>query len=378
MAQHGGKSFDVHAVFQGHGSEGMAQIMEADLFALCPLQRHMETPEHRTGGERRILLDGRGEQPAAFGRFLILPEHLDHRRRQHQLADGSLGFGDAYLHLSIHFVDLLGHRQCSGIQVQVGPLQGQQLSPAQSRGQVQQEQLEVSIRLGLYEEPLEFLTGQYLHLPAPLGRQLAADCRVGPDQVLLHCLVQGCPALGVAHPHHPVGEPLAVEISADEPALLFQVGVELLEILLGQLAQRDLAQLRNDVLVDVGLIGVLRGGAETGLDVGLIPEVHPFSERHVGADLLGLGAAYRLHQFGELFLTLMLAFGQHVFRFGQALVIVSHHGTAFPAAVLALPYGAGSAFSFPCHGFNSSPRRSFRKPSTTSLAAFCMSVVTWV
>ena len=182
----------------------------------------------------------------------------------------------------------------------------------------------------------------------------------------------------MAHPHHPVGETLAVEIGADEPALLFQVGVELLEILLRQLAQRDLAQLWNDVLVDVGLIGVLRGGAETGLDVGLIPEVHPFSEGHVGTDLLGLGVAYRLHQPGELFLTLVLAFGQHVFRFGQALVIVSHHGTAFPAAVLALPYGAGSAFPFPCHGFNSSPSRSFRKPPTTSLAAFCMSGVTWV
>ena len=182
----------------------------------------------------------------------------------------------------------------------------------------------------------------------------------------------------MAHPHHPVGEPLAVEIGADEPALFFQVGVELLEIFLGQLAQRDLAQLRNDVLVDVGLISVLRGGAETGLDVGLIPEVHPFSEGHVGTDLLGLGVAYRLHQLGELFLALMLAFGQHVFRFGQALFVIAHHSPAFPAAVLALPYGAGSAFTFPCHGFNSSPRRSFRKPPTTSLAAFCMSDVTWV
>ena len=257
-------------------------------------------------------------------------------------------------------------------------MQSKQFSPAQSRGQVQQEQFEVSVRLGLHEKPLEFLAGQHLHLPAPLWRQFAADCRVGPDQVLLHRLVQGCPAFGVAHPHHPIRQAFPVEIGADQPALFFQVGVELLEILLGQLAQRDLAQLRNDVLVDVGLIGMLRGGAETGFDVGLIPEVHPFSEGHVGTDLLGLGIAHRLHQLGELFLTLVLAFGQHVFCFGQALVVIAHHGTAFPAAVLALPYGAGSAFSFPCHGFNSSPSRSFRKPPTTSLAAFCMSGVTWV
>lgn len=378
VAQHGGEGFDVHAVLQRHGGESVAQIMEADLFALGPLQRHMEAPEHGAGGERRILLDGRGEYPAAFGCFLILPEYFDHCRRKYQLADGRLGFGDAYLHSSVYFIDLLGHRQCPGIQIQVGPLQGQQFSPAQSRGQVQQEQFEVSICLGLHEKPLEFLAGQHLHLLPALRRQFAAYCRVGPDQVFLHHLIQGRPAFGVAHPHHPVGETLAVEIGADEPPLFFQVGIELLEILLGQLAQRDLAQLRNDVLVDVGLIGVLRGGAETGLDVGLIPEVHPFPEGHVGTNLFGLGVAYRLHQLGELFLTLMVAFGQHVFRFGQALVIVSHHGAAFPTAVLALPYGAGSAFSFPCHGFNSSPSKSFRKPPTTSLAAFCMSGVTWV
>ncbi len=88
------------------------------------------------------LMDG-GEQPAAYGRFLILPEYLSHRRRQHQFADGGLGFGDAYLHSSVHFLNLLGHRQCSGIQIQVRPLQSQQFSPAQPCGQVQQEQLEV-------------------------------------------------------------------------------------------------------------------------------------------------------------------------------------------------------------------------------------------
>ena len=75
---------------------------------------------------------------------------------------------------------------------------------------------------------ISLCAGQHLHFPAPLGQQFAAYCWVGSDQVLLHRLVQGYPAFGVAHPHHPVGETLAVEISADEPALLFQVGVELL------------------------------------------------------------------------------------------------------------------------------------------------------
>ena len=147
---------------------------------------------------------------------------------------------------------------------------------------------------------------------------------------------------------------------------------------MGQLTQRNFAKLWDDMLIDGTLIRVLRGGAETGLDVGLIPEVHPLSEGHIGADLFGLGATHCLHQLGQLFLTLILGLGQHIFRFGKALVIIAHHGPAFPAAILALPYGAGSAFSFPCHGFNSSPNRFFRKPSITSLAALCISGVTWV
>ena len=180
----------------------------------------------------------------------------------------------------------------------------------------------------------------------------------------------------MTHSHHPIGQALPILFCANEPPLIFQVGIELLEVLLGQLAQRNLAQLRDDMLIDGALICVLRSGAEAGLAVSLIPEVHPFAEGHIGTDLLGLGAAHCFHQLCQLFLTLMLGLGQHIFRFGQALVIIAHHSSTFPAAILALPYGAGSAFSFPCHGFNSSPNRFFRKPPTTSLAALCISGVT--
>ena len=61
---------------------------------------------------------------------------------------------------------------------------------------------------------------------------------------------------------------------ADEPPLLFQVGIELLKVLLSQLAQRDFAQLRDNMLVDGALICVLCGGTEAGLDVGLISKFH--------------------------------------------------------------------------------------------------------
>ena len=223
---------------------------------------------------------------------------------------------DVQLHLSVHRVDLLAHRQRSGVQIQVGPLEGHQLPAAKAGAQVQQEQFKGSVRLGLEEKPPELPGREHLHLPAPPGRQLAARGRVGPDQVLLHRLVQRRTALGVAHPHHPVGEARAVELRPDQPPLFFQVGVELLEVLLCQLAQRDLSQLRDDMQVDGTFIGALRGGAEAGLDVVLIPEVHPLTEGHVGADLLRSCAAHFLQELGELFLALVLGLGQHVFSLG--------------------------------------------------------------
>ena len=140
----------------------------------------------------------------------------------------------------------------------------------------------------------------------------------------------------------------------------------MLEVLLGQLAQRDLTQLGDDMLIDGTLIGVLRGGAETGLDVGLIPEVHPFAEGHIGTDLLGLGAAHCFHQLDQFFLTLMLGLGQHIFRFGQSFVVIAHHGPTFPAVVLALPYGAGAYAAAKLQSNRSSPTPRPLKSDTLS------------
>ena len=64
MAQHGGECLDVHAVFQCHGGESMAQIMKSDLLAPGPLQNDMESTEHGARCERHIQILRRGEQPA--------------------------------------------------------------------------------------------------------------------------------------------------------------------------------------------------------------------------------------------------------------------------------------------------------------------------
>ena len=134
MAQHGRECLDVHAVLQRHGGKGMTQIVKSDLLALGPLQNDMEPTEHGAGCERHIQILRRGEQPPGLCCLSVFPEHLHHSGRQHQLADRGFCLWDTQLHLSIYLIDLFGHGQRSGIQIQVGPLEGQQFAPAKASG----------------------------------------------------------------------------------------------------------------------------------------------------------------------------------------------------------------------------------------------------
>lgn len=42
MTEHTGDSFDVHAVLQGQGCEGMAEVVESDLGDAYPLENTLE------------------------------------------------------------------------------------------------------------------------------------------------------------------------------------------------------------------------------------------------------------------------------------------------------------------------------------------------
>ena len=145
-----------------------------------------------------------------------------------------------------------------------------------------------------------------------------------------------------------------------------------------QLVQWDLPQFRNDMPIDLALVAGLGGGTEFGLGPILIPEVQPLSKGHVRADLLRFGTAHSLQQRFQLFLTFPFGFGQDTFGFGQTFFIIADDRPSLPAPILALPYGAGALFASLCHGFSSFPKICSRKPPTTSLAAFCISGVTWV
>ena len=93
----------------------------------------------------------------------------------------------------------------------------------------------------------------------------------------------------MASTDHSVRQAFAVVLRMEEPPVLFQSGVELLQVVLCQLIQRDVTQFRDDMQVDPVFISCTGGSPEFRLGVVLIPEVYPISEGHFGLDFVRLG-----------------------------------------------------------------------------------------
>ena len=86
----------------------------------------------------------------------------------------------------------------------------------------------------------------------------------------------------MASPHHAVGQPFSIHIGVYYSAADLQPSVELLQIVLRQLVQRNFPDFGNDMIVNAIFIVGSCGNAECVSAVGLIPEVDPIPERHVG------------------------------------------------------------------------------------------------
>ena len=182
----------------------------------------------------------------------------------------------------------------------------------------------------------------------------------------------------MTHAHHSVGQFFAVLVGEALPAAFLESTVELLQVILCQLIQRDVPNLRDDVQADAALIGLLRSWADLRLGVILIPVCQSVPEGHLRPYFFGLPPAAIHLELLELLDALLLGFGEDIFRLWIAVIIVADDDAAFPPSILALPYGSVSGFSLFCHGFNSFPKMSYMKPPTMPEAVFCISVVTWV
>ena len=108
--------------------------------------------------------------------------------------------------------------------------------------------------------------------------------------------------------------------------------VELLQIGLRQLVQRNFSDFGNDMIVNAVFIVGSCGNAECVSAVGLIPEVDPIPERHIRLDSVGRASVLFFQRF-ELSGTFCFCFRRYAFCNRQAFLIVPDNNSSFPPTV---------------------------------------------
>jgi len=257
-------------------------------------------------------------------------------------------------------------------------LQRQQLAAPQACRQIQQEQFIISLGFRLNEKPLQFIPRQHLHLACLFWRQLAALGGIGADKSILYSPLERRAAGRVAHPHHAVGQSLAVALRARLASALFEPRVKLLQVVLCQPVQRNFTQLRLDVQADAVFIAGLRRGADIRLAVRFVPIIQPVGKAHLRPQLVRRNAAELRFERCQLFRALSLALAKDCLCFRVAMIVIADNVPPLPAPVCTLTDQSVACFSLLCQGFSSFPNRSSMKPPTMPPAASRISGVTCV
>ena len=157
-------------------------------------------------------------------------------------------------------------------------MEGQQFTAPQAGSQLQIEGCKKSSALRFRKVHPDFLLRQDLHFFLFQLRQLAALGGVGEDQPLRHRLLQAVVQQRVDASHHSWAEAFVLEfrkILALDSSSFLEVVVEPLDLNGGQFVQRDAANSRYDVVLDV--VGVVRlcVGPDAGFSIDLVPRFHP-------------------------------------------------------------------------------------------------------
>ena len=152
--------------------------------------------------------------------MLVALEHIQNRGGEKHGPVARLGFGRRHYQFALYPVYLPFYPQRPGAEVQVIPMERQDLAPAQAGGQ---------------QQALDLLGSKYLHFSGFCGREFTAVRRVAEDQFFFYRLVQGCVESGVDAPDGLVGQALAIELGAKQPAVFLEIGVESLNVPGGQL-----------------------------------------------------------------------------------------------------------------------------------------------
>ena len=152
VAEHSADGFDIHAVLQGNGGEGVAEIVKSDLGNPGSGEDSFEHIVHAVRGDgasiwgwEHILVVGLGSLP--FQNFYCL-------WRDRHRAVGVLCFQRCFHDLAVHSGNLPPHLDDGVLPVDVLPLQPQQLAPPQAGGQFNVVHLVDACGLGFGEESL--------------------------------------------------------------------------------------------------------------------------------------------------------------------------------------------------------------------------------
>ena len=351
VAQHTGQGFHIHAAGDGHGREGVSEVMKAHmLLDACAFQQLPVDPRH---GVRTPVTAcaGRREQDGVVRVLLVLLYQQVYRLlRQRHLADRVFRFWFCHIQLALHAGDLLIHRQDALFYIQVLPLECQQFAPAQAAGQLQIEHGQNAVFLRFLEVSADLFRWEDGHLFLVLGRDTAVLAGVVWDEPLFHRLLQRRLQHRVDTPHEGVGQRFAVLLRpALHPAVFLGLVVHPLDMDGRELPELDRADGRDDVVFDDSFITLGGVVADVGLAVGFKPQAAPL-RCGVVARVIERHAPVFPNGFRQLFFALRLGLGGHAFLDGLAGDRVDALGiSALPAAAGLFADAALTVGSFLCH-----------------------------
>lgn len=162
VTQHAGHRLDVHTVLQGNGGEGVAEVVESDLWDARPFQYTLEHIVHTVRGDGTAI--GRGEHIGVVGFPLLLPQDFDCLGRDADGPVGVLGFQRRFHDLTVHSCHLAAHLDDSILPVDIRPFETQQFTPPQAGCQLDVVHLVDTGGFCFLEECLELLCRDGLHL----------------------------------------------------------------------------------------------------------------------------------------------------------------------------------------------------------------------
>lgn len=279
VAQHAADRLNVHAVLQGQSGEGVAQVVEADVGQACPIQRPVEHTQDAVRGYGPA--GGGRKDPGAIPRFLLLLRQNSYRTIcQQQGAVAVFRFQRRLDDLPVDPGHLAADAEVAPLQVDVLPLETQQLAPAQAGGQLHIVHLIDAAFFGLPEEGCQLFLGQGFHLLALQSGQGTAVRRVVDDEPLPLGEVQrgGYDLVDITHCFRAKADGLLFGFQPLYPAVAQELAVEPLQIKNGESGERNVANVGLDVVVDVTPVGLVGGGADFEHGVVLKPDLHPLPQ----------------------------------------------------------------------------------------------------